>query len=406
MLAFLPGQASGKTRSTEKLEALYDKQQCFALRDSVNSERAPLFYRAVVACNFRERKPCRKGLRQVIHAAPKSEEAFKALSLRASIELAEGKYHESLKDTESMLRLRPADKDAQSSRTLLLGLAQFPDQKTVHRKASTVAIGQFSGQFYGNLGSPVRIDGRKAIFSFDTGANISAISEAEAARLGLAVRSADEMVTVATGAQVAAKLASADVLQIGGVTLKHVAFLVYPDTDRPYVHFPLGERGTLGIPVLLAIETLRMRDGRNLDLAFRPKALNSALANVCMFGPTVITQMKFGEAVLDFSFDTGANETFLYPAFANSFPNVMASAERRDLFTVNGVGSSAKFATVTLPPLQFNLAGSNVELSPARVLMQKTLSNSSYIMGNLGTDLLGQAKQWAIDFRSMRLSMR
>lgn len=395
-------KSSCQVRSTDKWQTLYKRQECFALRDGINTKYVPEFYKTVVACSFGEQRVCQKGLKRIIRSKPNSEEAFKALSLRASIELAVGHYHASLRDTDAMLHLRPADKDAQDSRSILLGLTRFPDQGTVHREASTAMV----GQFHGDSVTPVEIDGKKAAFTFDTGANISAMSEAEAARLGLAVKSTNATVTVATGANVPIQLADADSLQIGHVTLKHVAFLVFPDQDRPYVHLPLGERGTLGISVLLAIRTLRLRDGRYLDFAFRPKALDRAEANVCMFGPTVITQMKFGERTLDFFFDTGAYETTLYPAFAGSFPNVMASAGKANLFTVNGAGSSAKFETITLPSLQFTLAGNSVELSPARVLMQKTLSNGSYIMGNLGTDLLSQGKEWSIDFHSMRLSMQ
>jgi len=84
---------------------------------------------------------------------------------------------------------------------------------------------------------------------------LSLLSEAEAKRLGLAVRDVQSSMEVMTGARVSLRIAVAGELAVGALRLKHVAFLVFPDNQPPFNDLPLGERGIIGIPVLLAFQS-------------------------------------------------------------------------------------------------------------------------------------------------------
>jgi hypothetical protein len=168
---------------------------------------------------------------------------------------------------------------------------------------------------------------------------------------------------------------------------------------------PKGQRGIVGLPVLLAAQTLHMHDGK-FDLAYKPAKYRRESANMCGYGPTLSVQLTHDAKPMNFALDTGAVHTDLYTQFATTFPSLMASGHK-DTFTQKGIGSSEDFPIITLPSVSFDLANYPVTLSPARVLMKPSVvGNSETFFGNLGMDVLGQGKELAFDFRAMQLSLR
>jgi hypothetical protein len=93
------------------------------------------------------------------------------------------------------------------------------------------------------------------------------------------------------------------------------------------------------------------------------------------------------------------------PSFAKAFPKTMALGEKKE-HILTGVGGSTTQHSVAIEKLRFTLAGKTTLLSPATVLLQKTMDPSEWAAGNLGYDLIRQAAPFTIDFRLMRLSAR
>src|SRR5581483_8634321 len=90
---------------------------------------------------------------------------------------------------------------------------------------------------------------------FDTGANLSTLSESEAKRLGLVIRnSAGTVGSGHTGIQTSFRLAVAPEMRIGRARLHNVVFIVLADRA---MHFgPLGLirlSGVLGLPAIRAL---------------------------------------------------------------------------------------------------------------------------------------------------------
>lgn len=147
----------------KQLKALYDSHGCFDLRSAEEKGEIPAFYRTVVACSFRDQKPCDEGLAKIVRDAPDSDDAYEGISLSASYALADGRYRSALANFELMLRMRPADEDAQNARAMLAALTAFADQQTIRYEKSTVVVEQFDG----NVGAVVSINGKAAAYIFD-----------------------------------------------------------------------------------------------------------------------------------------------------------------------------------------------------------------------------------------------
>lgn len=97
---------------------------------------------------------------------------------------------------------------------------------------------------------PVLVNGKKALWSMDTGANISAITDAEAAALGLTVRSVETKMQDISGSSFAINITEVGDLRIGNCHLKHVSFFVLPHTQPPFNDLPVDQKALLGIQVL------------------------------------------------------------------------------------------------------------------------------------------------------------
>jgi|SRR5580700_477264 predicted aspartyl protease len=69
---------------------------------------------------------------------------------------------------------------------------------------------------------------------FDTGAELSVLTESEAKRFGLREHQASVQVGDVNGTLVKRRIAVADELAIGSNLIKHVAFLVLPDDQPPF----------------------------------------------------------------------------------------------------------------------------------------------------------------------------
>ena len=73
---------------------------------------------------------------------------------------------------------------------------------------------------------------------------------------------------------------------------------------------------------------------------------------------------------------------------------------------MTGVGHSVDVESITLPEVRLRIGGFDTLLRPADVLASQTLPAGQRDHGNLGMDLLGQARSVTIDFRSMMLVLK
>ena len=252
---------------------------------------------------------------------------------------------------------------------------------------------------------PFSINGIRGTYWFDTGAELSVLSESEAKRFGLSVHPAAVKVGDVNGAQVSMRIAVADELLIGSVRLKHVAFLVLPDNQPPFSEQSPGSRGLIGIPVLLAFERFAWAE-KKFEISPESSSRTVSHADLCFDGNHPVAQVQYDNRTLAFMLDTGASNTDLYPPFASAFPELIRSAIKADSYKMEGVGGAKYMEAATLNSLQFSLGGFPVTLKPAGVLLKPTTDSSRFFAGNLGIDLLQQAHKTTFDFEAMTLTLQ
>jgi hypothetical protein len=178
------------------------------------------------------------------------------------------------------LAIQPDDSDAFDIRPLLAALSEYPDQSLQRRRSTTLQLQEG--------GLPFSINGVAGTYWFDTGANFSILSESEAKRFGLRVRPVATKANVSTGAKVDFRIAVADHLSFGSILLKNVAFLVFPDDQPPFKDAPVGSRGLIGIPVLLAFERFVWGADKKFEIGSKPASADTHRPNLCFDGNTPV----------------------------------------------------------------------------------------------------------------------
>ena len=387
----------GAQKEDTNLKALYDGHRWFELRDSVSKGGASAFYQGAVACAFNNVRRCEKTFRVVFRSASGSDDAVEAHRVLASAYFTHGEYKKALAQVDAILALRPTDADALGDRPVIAVIANAPDQKRAGRN-TTVKLQ--------DGGLPFSINGVHATYWFDTGAELSVLTESEAKRFGLRIDSAPVKVGDLNGTQVNSRIAVADELSVGSIRIKHVAFLVLPDNQPPFNEQTPGSRGLIGIPVLLAFERFVWGANKSFEIGPQSSLKGMPHAGLCFDGNHPVVQVAYDKRFLAFTLDTGATNTDLYPPFASSFPELIRSATKTDSYKMEGVGGARYMEAATLESLKFSIGGFSTTLKSVGVLLKPTTDASKFFAGNLGIDLLQQAHKTTFDFRAMTLTLQ
>ena len=394
---FLGSVCFGAQESETDLKSLYDSHRWFELRDSVRRGGASFFYQGAVACAFNHAHRCERKLANVFHSTPTSDVAVEAHRILASNYFIHGQYKKALAQVDAILALRPTDADALSGRPVIAVLGDTPDQKLVGRQ-TTVKLQ--------DGGLPFSINGVHATYWFDTGAELSVLTESEAQRFGLRIRPVSVQVGDVNGTQINTRIAVADELSIGSIRVRHVAFLVLPDNQPPFNDQSQGSRGLIGIPVLLAFEAFVWGGDKSFEIGMESSQKSASHAALCFDGNHPVLQVAYDHRLLAFALDTGATNTDLYPPFASAFPELIRSAARTDSYKMEGVGGAKYLEAATVESLKFSIGGFPVSLRSVGVLLKPTTEASRFFAGNLGIDLLQQAHKTTFDFKAMTITLQ
>jgi hypothetical protein len=400
VLAFLVFIASSAFLLAQNIPDSCGSRDWFQLRDRLAQGSVSLLCEGVMNAAFEHRRKAERELKEVIRKDPNSSAAFDAHETLISLYFRHGEYRKALLQVDQGLRERPDASDLKGFRSMVTVLAKSRDLHVAHRTRSVVQGEMIGDDFF----IPLTINGVGAAYGPDTGANISVICESEAKRFGLTIRETSTKLSDIVGTASAIKLADAPDLWIGNVHLKNVAFAVFPDGNRPFADFPNGHKGILGIPVLLALESIRVEKNGRIVIGPEHETASGPALPLAFDAQNPLMQIDFQGRPLTFTFDTGAGKTYLYKPLADAFPGLIKTGEHRQQ-KVAGLSGNSFQEAIDVPSLLFPLAEDvEVELKPATIIMNATTDSSKWTAGNFGFDLLLKALPATIDFRAMQIS--
>jgi hypothetical protein len=384
-----------QSSSTQSLKSLYEAGKWTGLQEALQETKGHDLYRGAVAVTFhQDLREAESHLRAVIKAAPKSEEAYEAYEWLSHLYFYSGQYNRLVSTMEARWSAFPGRPAQDQEKGEIAGYRGLPDQVTVSVRPSTLRHEDHS------IFIPLSVNGKAATFFFDTGAWPNVMGESEAKRLGLRFAEASGAMGTMTN-RTSFRTAVADELVVGGVRLKNVSFTVLPDASEPWSLLPLGRRGAIGIPVILAFRTLRWAQDGTVRIGEKPAPFDVHNANLMFDNDHLAISVRLEGRTAFGAVDTGAEGTDLFRGLAVQFPSILESG-KKGTTQVRGLGGTESYESVTLPEITFEIGGIHAILRSPDVLVNR--GTRSYI-GNFGLDIFQQGRAFKFDFTAMRLEL-
>jgi hypothetical protein len=317
---------------------------------------------------------------------------------RLELYLRTGRYADARRLIDEMLKTEPRD-DLRNVRAVF---ASGPNMRIRRASASFACEVSDTGVLL-----PLTVNGRRVQWLVDTGANVTMVSDAEAARLGLVIRDSASRAADLAGGSTGVRTAIAQRIIIGRTQVEDVPFLVMPADQMPWKERPPGKQGILGLPVAIALEAIRWTRTGMCHTGFPATQRSSSPtpANLSYQRLHVTTNVEFEGKTLEFILDTGNQAgTQLWDHFGNDFELLVKGRGRKGNARVTQIGGATDHEIIVIPDMRLNVGGRDVNLKEGKLFSRPVGDDRFH--GLLGMDVLSQADDVSIDFRSMRLTLR
>lgn len=283
--------------------------------------------------------------------------------------------------------------DLQNTLKIWTALQDQPKQEVIINNPSELEIIRDKA---GLQNLHVTYDDNRHAFVFDTGANISVITESMAEVFELNVIESTIQVGSITGQIVEARIAVAPQFLLDDIMVKNAVFLVFPNEALAFPQIDYQINGILGFPIIEAMNEIRItRDGRFIITGGQP---TSEFKNMALdfFTPLLFLEDERGKGT--YLYDTGASNSTLYDTYFNRYQSELADLQEVD-YSFGGAGGEAtkKGVYITFKP-EFN--NTTIPLD-STIVLKEPLNEDNIYQGTIGQDFTSQFESVTINFDQM-----
>lgn len=286
-------------------------------------------------------------------------------------------------------------KDLQNTRNLFDAFTHVKPQ-IIHRHKD-VKIASYRNDF-NHLMTPIQSGGVSEDFIFDTGANLSTISESQAKKMKLTIIEQSIEVGSSTLNNVQSKLAVADSLYVGDILFENVLFLVMPDDQLSFPEIGYQIHGIIGFPVIHQMEEVHLhKDG---SISVPNTTQKREFKNMFLDGLNPVVRVFSNSDTLLFTLDTGAKHSELSFKYFNEHKTDVETQGISETNLRGGAGGMAEVNEYILNDFSLSLGSKSIKLPFISVTLEEYAFNK-YFDGNLGQDVFVQFNTLIINFRYM-----
>jgi predicted aspartyl protease len=285
--------------------------------------------------------------------------------------------------------------DARNSDIIWQGLQDVPPQTTTITSETSIS---YRRDLAGLINIPVNFADSSFYFVFDTGANLSVITESYARKTSLHMLNVRFKVRAITGLEVYANLGIANECRIGNIIVRNAVFMVFPDSALSFARGLYTIKGIIGFPVIEQLQEIHI----NKNTVTVPQVATDR--NIRNFGVDAllpVISVAYNTDTLAFTFDTGAQFTFLNEPFYRDYKTLIDSAGKSFDVQIGGAGGVTKTKAYRLPQVPITVAGQPALLKDVAVKTSSSSPKEKLYYGNLGQDIMNQFKEMVINFRYM-----
>jgi len=382
-------------------QQLYERHRWFELRDAIAGNTVPPLYSGAVASAFNRTADAERLLNRAVREASTIEVANEAREALGNLYMRLGRSSDMLRVFDELLAVAPSRSDVRNVLQAFESFRRLPNQSARVGwerpfRCSVSANG---------VRLPVIVNGKAVEWLFDSAFSHSALSESEARMLGVvSMRGARATAEDFAGGTTSTRTAVAGRMTVGDAELRNVPVLVFPDSQPPWNEQAPGKRGTIGLPVILALEGIRWTRDGTCQVGSSSKRPAKADVNLAFDGVTPVTRVQLLGKPLEFVLDTGnQGGTQLWERFGGDCPDV-ASRGRKGTRQVHQIGGSEEREILVIPELRLRVGEFDGVLQPANMFFKPVGNDLQH--GNLGLDVLSQSTEVTIDFQAMSLTLR
>jgi predicted aspartyl protease len=248
------------------------------------------------------------------------------------------------------------------------------------------------------------VNGVRAPWLLDTGANQSLVTRTFAERLGVMLLPGVAPVgSGLTGLQSSVRAAVLPAMQVGGAALTNVVLLVIDDENLRIGSGPDAYQidALLGYPIFKALGVVTF--ARDEFLAGEAAEANGQGERMYMRGLTPAIECEVEGRPLLFTLDTGASSTDLSVRYYELF-RAQAGSWKRQIGESGGAGGSIQQDTYIQPRVAMKVGPSTVTLNDVSILPVRVNAGIDVLFGNLGQDFIGGFESVSLNFSTMTFS--
>lgn len=286
-----------------------------------------------------------------------------------------------------------------NSALILEGLIDQPKQKVSMGGKQVIALSRDKA---GLKNLTITSGGDSVGFIFDTGANISTVTQSTARKLGMNMLDASFKVRAISGIQVTSGLAVAPAFKIGDILLENTVFLVFPDSALAFPQIDYQINGIIGYPVMAALKEVQLT--KSGEMIIPTVASGHATQNMAMHFLTPLLQLVSGTDTLVFTFDTGADGTTLYEDYFRKYQKEIESKYTLTNTSLGGAGGKTELDGYYIE-LPLTIDSKEIVLDSVQ-LITKNVQGQNDVYGNIGQDLISKFDTLVINFEQMFIDFR
>lgn len=401
-------------RTEQKLNQLIDSKDFFALKEqyarnqSKLNEARKIYYEVYLSRAFGQNEKSNAGIDILFQKYPdqfNEVETLKLLEVQADNFLHCNEYQKASAVYDTVLKNYSQLLDSsgiesyRNVQNLFGALAGVAPQKM--QKSDEVLLPSYRNAF-NHMMTPVSINGIKEEFIFDTGADLSTISESQAVKMKLKMINQSASINSSTQNVVQSKLAFADSLYVGDILFENVVFIVMPDAQLTFPEIDYVIKGIIGFPVINQMGEVHLLQNGNI---FIPKEVaKKQEQNMFFEGLTPVVRLRSKKSTLLFTFDTGARSSELSLKYFNEHKLQVKRKGELQKNQRGGAGGIVEVTEYMLSNFPLAIGSQQLSLEKIPVSLEEYWFNA-YFDGNLGQDVFMKFNRLIINFENMYIDL-
>ena len=234
--------------------------------------------------------------------------------------------------------------------------------------------------------------------TFDTGANVNIIISSLVDSLGIKRLKGTINIKGILGNDIPAEIALAKSIKFGNVELENVVFVVFPDSVLYFPHANFQIYGILGYPVISALQEIQLT--KENELIIPSKTTESSYSNLAMDYLTPILELVSENDTLLFTFDTGAEKTWIYDKYYKANENEIKKNHEITQLKLGGAGGLVTH-NVYLIDFPIKIGDQPLNLDSAVLFPTSIGVEHEKYTGNLGLDAIKSFDKMTLNFEDM-----